>query len=86
MNKQKIVIIVLASILIIFVNYFVLEKLLDSWQENLILTQTIGYEKGAEDTVKTIFEATEGCQEMTITLGNKSKTFIETNCISNSEP
>lgn len=76
----------LVSILIIFVNYFVLEKLSDSWLESLILTQTIGYEKGAEDTVKTIFEATDGCQEATITLVNKSKTFIETNCILNSEP
>ena len=86
MNKQKIVIIVLTSILIIFVNYFVLDKLSVSWQESIIITQRLGYEKGAEDTVRTIFDTTEECNEITVTLANKSKTFIETNCISDFEP
>jgi len=86
LDKQKIVIIVLASILIVFVNFYLLDKLSVSWQESLIVTERLGYEKGAEDTVKTIFETAEGCQEMTITFANKSKTFIETNCISNFEP
>ena len=76
----------LVAILIMFANYFVLDKLSVSWQESLIVTERLGYERGAEDTVKTIFETAEGCQEMTITFANKSKTFIETNCISNFEP
>ena len=57
-----------------------------SWQDSLIVTERLGYEKGAEDTVKVIFETTEECNEITITFTNKSKTFIETKCISNFEP
>jgi hypothetical protein len=86
LDNQKIVIIVLASIILIIVNLYLLDQLSGSWQDSIIVTEQQGYEQGAQDTAKAIFESLDGCQVATVTVENRTKTFIETNCISNLEP
>ena len=81
MNKKNLIIVILASSLILTVNFFVLDKWLDLRENELSKFYQQGYDRGLEDAVTTIFEQTENCQLASIWIGNSSKDLIDFLCI-----
>ena len=81
MDKQKIVIIILAIGLVITVQYSLLDKWSISEQQQKILTFQQGYNQGLKDAVSALYKQTENCQQSTIAVGNITKTVIDIACL-----
>lgn len=81
MNKQRIVIIMLAVALFSLSQYIIYEKITESKQIELQRIFQNGYDKGLEDTVTTIYKQTDNCQTTTISVGNFTKTIFDLSCL-----
>jgi hypothetical protein len=86
MNKQKIIILVLALVLFSVVQYFVIEKVLVENQKKMSEIYQNGYDQGLKDTITTIYQETDDCKATTIFIGNLSKQIIDTSCRINLTP
>lgn len=84
MDKQKIVIIVLAVALFLFAQYYVIEKWLVTKEQELALTYQNGYERGLSDAAKEIFASTKDCKPAIITLNDTTKQFFDASCLKSS--
>ena len=85
MNRQKIVIIGLAVALFLFAQYYVIEKWSGATQQEITATYQNGYNTGAIDTAKAIYQATQDCQGATITVGNITKQVFDASCLKSLE-
>jgi hypothetical protein len=83
LDKQKIAIIVLATVLFLTVQYLVLENWTSAKQEEIMRSYQGGYDKGLEDAVRAIYEQTQNCQLSTVMIGNLTKQVFDASCIEN---
>lgn len=81
MNKQKTIIIILSVALFVLAQYVIYEKIIESRQQEVMMSYQNGYNKGLSDAVTTIYKQTENCQTTTITIGNFSKTVFDITCL-----
>ena len=85
MNKQEIIIITLAAALVLFSAYIVFDKLAESRQKEMSEIYQKGYEQGIKDSVTTLYEQTQNCQTLTITLENLTKNLFDLACLQNNK-
>ena len=85
MDKQKVIIILLLSAVVILVNSIFIEKWMENIQEDRISFYEDGYEQGLVDAVNAIFHNTDNCSITTITLENETRSIIDTSCLNPSQ-
>ena len=86
MNTQKIIMIVLAISLIVTLQYLVLDKWMTSMDENTSQNIQNAYDQGIIDTISAIYNESENCQGVPITVGNLTKTIFDVSCLNIEKP
>jgi len=81
MNIQKIIIIGLLISLIGILQYLVLDKWMDSMNEEMTKNIQNAYDQGLLDAVIAIYQQTENCQGVPIKIGNLTKTVFDVSCL-----
>jgi len=80
-DKQKIIIIVLAVALFLAIQYLILDRWTNSALYQISESYKHGYDKGLEDAVTAIYYQTKNCQKSTIVLGNMTKEVFDFACL-----
>ena len=78
---QTIVIIVLSSIIVGFLNFFLIQSWIDSEESRYAQLINDAYEKGLEDGIIAIFTSTENCQPTSLYVENNTKQIIDMDCL-----
>jgi len=81
MNTKNIIIIVLAGVIILILQYIMIENLVFGKNQQILEAFEGGYDLGLEDAVTAIFKDTDNCKLSNITLGNKSKVVLDFSCL-----
>ena len=84
MDKQKLIIIVLSIALFLAIQYFFLERWINSTQEQVAKSYQSGYDQGLKDAVISVYKQTENCHAATIGVGNFSKNVFDSSCLKKS--
>jgi hypothetical protein len=74
MNKERVIIYILAILLVISVGYTVI-----GWIQGSAFQA--GYNKGITDAVVTLYQQTSNCKATTINIGNITRQVIDTSCL-----
>ena len=81
MNKQKVVIIILAIGLFSVAQYVVFDKLNESKEQEMIKIFQLGYDQGIFDSVNLLFEQTKNCNVAEISIGNVTRNILDLSCL-----
>lgn len=81
MDKQKITIIALTAVLVLALQYIILDNFLELKEGEMIQVFQNGYEEGLTDAIATIYLQTQNCQSTTITLFNATKEIFDLSCL-----
>ena len=81
MKKTTVVIIVLSVSLFAFTQYFFLDKLSESKEQEMLGVYQRGYDTGIMDAFNTIFDKTENCQITSISIDNATKNIVDITCL-----
>jgi hypothetical protein len=84
MDNPKITIIILTATLSLFLTFFILDKVEESKQGELMKKYQEGYDDGIADTITIIFQQTENCQVSTLNIHNFSKNIFDVSCLQDS--
>ena len=80
LDKQKIIIIALLSVVFILANSIFIDKWLEIKQEENTLLYEKGYEQGLTDAVTALFYNTDDCSVTTITIKNETRPIVDFSC------
>jgi len=78
---KKIIIIGIAGAIFLIVQYYVVEQLTQNKQEELIDAFFQGHEKGIDEVISLLYNQTENCKPVPISIGNNSKVLFDISCI-----
>ena len=78
---QTIVIIVLSSIIVGFLNFSLIQTWIESEESRNSQLVNDAYEKGLEDAIIAIFTNTQNCQTTSLYVENITKQIIDMDCI-----
>lgn len=81
MQKEKIIIIILAVTLFAIIQYNILEKYQTDSTKEISEIYQIAYSNGVKDAIIALFNQTESCHESIIHSGNLTREFIDVSCI-----
>ena len=81
MNIQKVIIIGLSIALFITLQYVVLDKWINSINQDTLQSSRDMYDQGLADAFTAIYKQTENCQVAPIVIGNMSKLIFDVDCL-----
>ena len=80
-KKLEISVIVLVIVLVVTVQYFIIQDWFESKEDELLESYMEGYEKGMSDAVLSLFEETQDCKLTTLTVNEFSRKLFDIECL-----
>lgn len=81
MERQKIIIVILAAGLFLLGQYIVLDRWLQSKQQEIENNLQSDHSQGIKDAIIALYEQTNDCHVTTIKFGNLTRSLLDISCL-----